>query len=134
MPKPNRSRYTWIMRQILLTVAVVTLAAGWLFGHDEPHGKPITLTAQVVDSGCYLSHDHSDGDDHLACAKQCAAAGVPLALVGADGKVYTVVGADHKNPNTKLIPFLQKKVKITGTLLTKGGLNGIAIKTVEAAD
>jgi hypothetical protein len=25
-------------------------------------------------------------------------------------------------------------VKITGTLLTKGGLNGIAIKTVEAAD
>jgi hypothetical protein len=127
------------MNRLLILTARAALAAGTLFAgsllaHDEPHGKPITLTAEVIDTGCYMSHDHSDGEDHLACAKTCANAGVPLGLVDSTGKVYTLVAADHKNPNTKLIPFLQKKVKITGTLLQKGGLNGIAIKTIEPAD
>jgi hypothetical protein len=120
-------------RLLLVTFSTLALAAGMLFAHDEPHGKPITMTGEVVDSGCYLSHDSKD-DAHLACAKQCANAGVPLAIVDGAGKVYMVVAADHKNPNTKLLPFLQKKVKISGTLITKGGLNGIAIKTVEAAE
>lgn len=122
------------MNRLLSLTAAVALATGFLFAHDEPHGKPITLTAQVVDSGCYLSHDHSDGEDHLACAKTCANAGVPLALVDGTGKLYMVVAADHKNPNTKLLPFIQKKVKVSGTLLQKGGLNGIAIKTIEPAE
>jgi hypothetical protein len=42
------------------------------------------------------------------------------------------VAADHKNQNTKLMPFVEKKVKVTGTLLEKGGLAGLTIKTVEA--
>jgi hypothetical protein len=43
------------------------------------------------------------------------------------------VAADHKNQNTKLMAFIEKKVKVTGTLVEKGGLAGITIKTVEAA-
>ena len=49
------------------------------------------------------------------------------------GKVYMPVAADHKNQNLKLMPFIEKKVKVTGTTVEKGGVNGIAIKTVEAA-
>jgi hypothetical protein len=44
------------------------------------------------------------------------------------------VAADHKNQNAKLMPFIEKKVKVNGVLLEKGGLTGLAIKTVEAVD
>jgi hypothetical protein len=41
------------------------------------------------------------------------------------------VAADHKNQNAKLMPFVEKKVKVSGTLLEKGGLAGLTIKTIE---
>ena len=119
------------MKRSLLAGAV--LALGVLFAHEEPKGKSITVTGQVIDTGCYLSHD-SKGPDHAACAAACAKNGVPLAIVDANGKVYMPIAADHKNQNAKLMPFLEKKVKVTGTQLDKGGVNGIAVKTIEAAD
>lgn len=41
-------------------------------------------------------------------------------------------GVDHKHPNTLLMPFTEKKVKVTGTQVQRGGLTGSSIKTVEA--
>jgi hypothetical protein len=108
--------------------------AGCSFGqhhHDAP-GKSITVVGQVVDTGCYLVHD-SKGAAHISCAEACAKAGVPLAIVDEAGKVYLPIAADHKNQNAKLMAFIDKKVKITGSSVQKGGVNGIAIKTVEPA-
>jgi hypothetical protein len=119
------------MKRSLLIGA--TLALGVLFAHEEPKGKAITVTGQVIDTGCYLSHD-SKGPDHAACAAACAKNGVPLAILDASGKIYMPIAADHKNQNLKLMPFIEKKVKVSGTLLDKGGVNGIAIKTIEAAE
>jgi hypothetical protein len=79
-----------------------------------------------------MSHD-AIGEKHIDCATMCAKNGVPLAIVGGAGRVYMPVAADHKNQNTKLLPFVEKKVNVTGTLLEKGGLSGLAIKTIEAA-
>jgi len=110
-----------------------TLALGVLFAHEEPKGKTITVTGQVIDTGCYLSHD-SKGPDHAACAATCAKNGVPLAILDASGKIYMPIAADHKNQNSKLMPFIEKKVKVSGIALDKGGVNGIAIKTIEAAE
>jgi len=44
------------------------------------------------------------------------------------------IAADHKNQNAKLMPFIEKKVKVTGLAVQKGGLEGVVIKTVEAAE
>jgi 3-dehydroquinate synthetase len=119
------------MKRMILLGA--TVALGMLFAHDEPHGKAVSVTGMVVDTGCYLSHN-SKGAEHVACATMCAKAGVPLAILDDKGKLFTVVAADHKNPNTKLMPFIEKRVKVDGTLIEKGGLTGIAIKTVEASE
>ncbi|HTS47771.1 MAG TPA: hypothetical protein VMH05_07500 [Bryobacteraceae bacterium] len=73
------------------------------------------------------------GRDHAACAAVCAKNGV-LAILDANGKIYMPIAADHKNQNLKLMPFVEKKVKVSGIALDKGGVNGIAIKTIEAAD
>jgi hypothetical protein len=112
--------------------AALALAAALAFAHDEHEGKPITVVGQVIDTGCYLVHD-SKGAAHATCAAACAKAGVPLAIVDDSGKVFIPIAADHKNQNLKLTPFIEKKVKVTGTTVEKGGVNGIAIKTVEVA-
>jgi type 1 fimbria pilin len=117
------------MRIRIAGLAALLTAAG--LAHDEHAGKPVSVTGTVVDTGCYMSHD-SKGEKHTDCATMCAKNGVPLAIVDAAGKLYLPVAADHKNPNAQLMPFIEKKVKVTGTVADKGGIHGIAIKTVEA--
>jgi hypothetical protein len=119
-----------MIRMIPLFLAGAT----WLAGHDPGKGgRPVTVNGLVVDTGCYLSHD-SKGEKHHGCAESCARAGVPLAILDpATGNLYLPVAVDHKNPNERLMPFVEKKVKATGAVIQKGGLRGIALKTVEAA-
>ena len=116
---------------IFILIAGATMA---MAQHDHgEHGKEMTMTSLVVDTGCYLSHD-SKGEKHRTCATTCAKAGVPLALLDeASGTLYIPVASDHQNPNTKLLPFIERKVKVTGTLVEKGGIKGFTIKSVEAA-
>ncbi len=65
------------------------------------------------------------------CRGLCTS-GNPLAIF--DGKqIYLPVSMNHKNPNEKLMSFIEKKVRVTGTVLEKAGLKGIAIEKVEAA-
>ncbi len=113
---------------------LITGAALALAQHDHgDHGKEITMTSLVIDTGCYIAHN-SKGEKHESCARACAKAGVPLALLDeASGTIYIPVATDHKNQNEKLMPFIEKKVKVTGTMMEKGGVKGFSIKTVEAA-
>jgi hypothetical protein len=103
-----------------------------LLGFDDAKLKPITLIGTVVDTGCYIVHD-GIGADHAECATECAKKGIPLAIVDDAGKVYLPLAVDHENPNTRLMPFVEKKVRVTGTQIDRGGLAGISIKTIEAA-
>jgi hypothetical protein len=120
------------IRFAVLGAVLAGLLAAVGLAHDEHEGKPLTVTGIVVDTGCYMSHD-SKGEKHTDCATMCAKNGIPLAIVDGAGKLYLPVAADHKSPNAKLMPFIEKKVKVTGTVADKGGIHGIAIKTVEAA-
>jgi hypothetical protein len=106
--------------------------AAFGYARDEGKGKPVAITGTVMDTGCYMSHD-AIGEKHTDCATMCAKNGVPLAIVDAAGKLYLPVAADHKNQNAKLMPFVEKKVRVSGTLLEKGGLAGLTIKAIEAA-
>ena len=118
------------------TIISTWIAAAALAVAQHDHGsnaKTITMTSLVVDTGCYMSHN-SKGEKHESCATACAKAGVPLALLDeASGTLYIPVASDHKNQNAKLMPFIEKKVTVTGTLIEKGGVKGFVIKTVEAA-
>lgn len=119
------------MRIVIALLAATAFAA---LAHDDGKAKAIIVTGLVVDTGCYLSHD-SSGDQHRECATACARAGVPLAIREQKTSVlYLPVAVDHKNQNEKLMPFIEKRVTVSGTLMVKGGLKGIAIKTVKAAE
>lgn len=124
------------MRKTLGTLALAAIAVGEAYawqGHAHEHGggKAAQITGQVVDIACFVGHD-SSGEKHAKCAEACARAGNPLAIF--DGKqIYLPVSMNHKNPNEKLMSFIEKKVRVTGTVLEKAGFKGIAIEKVEAA-
>lgn len=117
------------MKTLLITLA--------LFGfqqhsHKEDAAKSITITGQVVELACFMGHNTS-GPKHTQCAESCARAGNPLAIY--DGKqLYLPIALDHKNPNTKLMTFIEKRVKVTGKALDRANLKGIAIDKVESAE
>jgi len=111
--------------------AALLLAAGTIFAHDI-EGKAVTITGRVIDTGCYFAEHGGEGPKHAACATMCAKAGIPLAIVDESGKLYLPIGEEHHAANAKLMPFIEKKVKVTGTLVEKGGMSALAIKTVAA--
>ncbi len=104
---------------------------GAAVAHDEPSGKPVTISGRVVDTGCYVRH-HSKGEAHAKCAMACAKSGVPLAILDDHGRLYMPIAVEHKDQNAKLMPFIERRVKVTGTFMEKGGLKGVAIRTVAA--
>lgn len=113
-------------RLVAMSIALGVTA----IAHEGHNGKLTTVNGTVVDTGCYVSHD-SKGDTHATCAAACGKNGVPLAILDEKGTLYMPIAVEHKDQNVKLMPYVEKKVKVTGTVMEKGGLKGIAIKTVE---
>ena len=120
-----------MMKRILATTAVLACCALPLAaqGHAMTAGDEMTITAQVVDLNCNTTNGAS-GAGHKACAK----AGVPLGLLSSDGTLYVPVSSKPGDPqNSKLMPYVESKVKVTGTHRLVSGLHTIEIKTVSAA-
>lgn len=92
-----------------------------------------TIVGHVRDSQCRLKMD-AKGAKHAKCAADCAKAGVPLVLEEkGTGKLYMVLADQDKvNPNTKLAKHVEEEVKITGDVVSQGGLNAITASKVEA--
>ena len=118
------------MKKMIL-IATFGAIFAWAQHDHGDKGKDVTMTSLVVDTGCYMSHN-SKGGKHTNCATACAKAGVPLALLDeSTGTLYLPVATDHKNQNEKLMPFIEKKVKVTGSIVEKGGIKGFALKAIE---
>ncbi len=119
----------------LVTAFFLLMTGAWALGHEphEPKAKKVTLIGEVIDTVCYVSHE-SRGPEHAPCARACAEQGISLGILEEKtGKVYISLPVDHTNPNAKLMNFIAQRVKVTGTVFSRGGLTGIYIKTVEPA-
>ncbi len=119
---------------LVLAASSIGAAFAWQeHSHEHPGGKASQVTGLVVDIACFVGHD-SAGPKHAKCAEACARAGNPLAIYDEAAKtLYLPVSLDHKNPNAKLMEYIEKKVKVSGSVMEKAGLKGIAIEKVEAA-
>ena len=86
------------------------------------------VKGQIVDQACYMKDMASNkGVDHKMpaetkdCAIACAKKGAPLALLTADGKVYTIGGGLAANNNEKLVAHVGHTVEITGDTADMAG-------------
>ena len=126
-----------MLKRILATTALLaicalppSLAAQQAAAAPAPD---VTITGQVVDLNCYTTMGAS-GASHKTCAVACAKAGVALAILSSDGNLYMPVSSKAGDPqNSRLEPFAEGKVKVTGTHRMASGMHTIQIKTIAAA-
>jgi len=96
-----------------------------------------TVTGRLVDETCYKQNKANTGVDHKmpedtpGCAVSCAKMGLPVALLTADGKLYTVTGDLAANNNAKLVPHLSHQVELTGDVSNKDGSMTIAATSLK---
>ena len=107
-----------------------------VFAAEVP--APVTLTGEVVDTTCYLLHD-GKGPEHRACAVTCVEAGAPAAILDdrTQELVYPLSPASeahhHKRPDELLLPYVGKRVRVTGRTVRRGGVTAIVVEKVEEA-
>ncbi|MBI2104660.1 MAG: hypothetical protein HYT90_03635 [Candidatus Omnitrophica bacterium] len=138
------------MRQTGSWVLAVSLglfgaaAAGWAHSEHEGHDEAAdsasaapavpaeeSLTGEVVDVFCYLSHGEEGlGTSHAGCAKKCIKGGLPVAIKVGD-QLYLASMADHNPANERLADLAGKQVTVRGKVMERDGQHLIAISQIE---
>lgn len=93
-----------------------------------------TLTGEVVDVFCYLSHPKDGiGKGHAECAKKCIKSGLPVAIKVGD-QLYLATMADHNPANQQLADLAAERVTVRGKVMELDGQRLIAVSSVEKAE
>ena len=99
-----------------------------------PPSKTATITGTVIDVSCKFGQGLS-GADHKMCAEVCSDRGLPLAVLGDNGKLY--IPASPAMPgdaqNSRLKAFAEQRVTVSGQVFAAGGAQAIQIASIEAA-
>ena len=128
-----------------LVMVIGVLGVGGIVSAHEEHasgahemaaentGTEQTLTGEVVDVFCYLSHGQDGlGKGHAGCAKKCIQSGLPVALKVGD-QLYLAAMATHDPANKTLADFAGDQVTVHGQVMEQDGQHLISITKVEAA-
>jgi len=98
--------------------------------------KEVTITGEIIDTKCYLTGMMGGrGEEHKQCAIDCIKGGLPVGIVeNKTNKVYVVVPkAGMKGANEELVQYAAQTVKLTGTVVEKGGEKLLVYSKVEEA-
>ena len=125
------------MKKKLVIVAIVSLVVAALFAGGaylaaEEKEKPVEVTLQgtVVDMHCYVTHGIRDAA-HTACSNSCIARGLPAGFLADDGSLYVLFGEKPVSIKDRLAGLADVPVKVTGTTVTRNGVKGLQLKTIE---
>lgn len=98
-------------RVMILIVAGVAMSAG------VRTQQPLTVRGEIVEVSCYtkLGIEKSTGAGHVACAKECAGKGQPLAILTDGDGLLKITGDYAADKYAKLLPYVGRQVEVTGT-------------------
>ena len=78
--------------------------------------KRVNVTGEIIDTWCYVTEImYALGTAHHQCAVWCAAGGIPVSVLGEDGKVYVVLkleGDDTSVSNPTVLKIQTHKVTV----------------------
>lgn len=121
--------------------ALVTLLATPVAAQEKdkmamkpPAGREQTVTGTVVDVSCKFGQGLA-GAEHRMCAQVCADKGIPLAILGDDGKLYipTSNAMPGDGQNGLLKEHAEHRVTVKGKVFPAGGAQAIQIGTIAPA-
>ncbi|TMC66875.1 MAG: hypothetical protein E6J18_16975 [Chloroflexi bacterium] len=123
---------TAVAAGLSLAGAETAAAQQGMAGMHHPKGTQRTISGTVVDVSCRFGQGLS-GDSHRECAQICAGKGIPLAILGTDGKLYipTSTAMPGDGQNDRLKDFAEQQVTVTGTVFAAAGANAIRIATIQ---
>ena len=86
-----------------------------------------TVSGELLDMACYMANG-AHGEKHKQCAAGCIKGGSPMGLLTSDGKVYLLVeNHSKKEEYAKLKEHAGDKVTVTGTVSSRGGVQGFIV-------
>jgi hypothetical protein len=116
-----------------LALPAMAVLAFNLLAQQAPSGVPMTIEGLVRDVACPMQNHKSTATSfNLDCAVACAKSGSPLIILTKTDEIYFPISEQMPDPSQreKLIPFVGKYVRATGTVYRRGGTRTIAIKNL----
>ena len=126
--------------------ALLLLGSGDALAHGEEHAgapkaaaaqpakaKQVTVTGEIVDTGCYLGHGER-GAKHKQCAALCIQKGMPMGLLTEAGDLYLLT-PPHSNTAAykKVKDWAASNVEVTGTVMERNGMKSIEVASARLA-
>ena len=126
------------MKKLLMSMAMLGASAFPAFAVEQ--GERIQVKGELIDTWCYFSGvmggpDAVVGSAHHTCALWCSAGGIPVGLLGEDGKVYMVLkiqGDDSSAAGDTLLSLASHQIEADGIYYERDGLNYIVVEEVLA--
>ena len=121
-----------LLRSLALAAGLAALALPAAAATPER----VKVTGEVIDSWCYITEImFPEGSAHHQCAIWCAAGGIPVGILGADGQIYMVlkVNQDSTNvANPAILKIQSHQVTVDGDLYVRDGINYLVVNQVVA--
>ncbi len=119
---------------LALFAGALALSAPGVPGANAAAPQRVTVTGEIVDTWCYITEImYSVGTAHHQCAVWCAIGGIPVSILGDDGKVYMVLrieGDDTTVANPTIVTIQTHKVTVVGDLYQRDGVNYLIVAKV----
>jgi len=117
--------------------AAVFFAAG-VSAAPAVANERLRVTGEIIDTWCYLSGvmggpEAVVGSAHHTCAVWCAAGGIPVGLLGDDGKIYMVLkleGEGTADGPERILSIQSHKITADGQLYRRDGLNYLVVDRI----
>jgi hypothetical protein len=122
----------------LIAVTLGSATASFPQNSDDsktaPSGEKTSIEGLVRDVACPVQNRKSTATNFsLECALACAKSGSPLIILTKAGDMYFPISNEMPDPSQreKLMPFVGKYVRATGTVNERNGTRTIAIKEIK---
>jgi hypothetical protein len=120
------------LRSLVLAAGLAALA----LPATAATAERVKVTGEVIDSWCYITEImFPEGSAHHQCAIWCAAGGIPVGILGADGQVYLVLKVDQDSTNVAnpaILRIQSHEVTVDGDLYVRDGINYLVVNQVVA--
>ena len=121
-------------RAILVIMAVLLLTATcWAAQGMAPKGQDTTITGKLSCTFCNLPA--AGGTCSKECCQACIKSGDPALLTDEKGGLYILVSGEHEKPlmTPERMDLVETKVKVTGIVVKRDGIQAIYVKKMEKA-
>ncbi len=118
----------------ILTVLAAALVYGAATAAGAAAANRVTVTGEIIDTWCYVTEImYGEGTAHHQCAVWCAVGGIPVSVLGDDGKVYVVLRVEDDDTsvaNPRLLTVQSHRVTVDGDLYERDGVNYLIVTAV----